>query len=81
MFVRGGYVYSDNYLNRAGFDGNHWSSIGFYDAIAYALVTSFPLITTPDTLDFLSAVSPSAARIFKRSSSISKIPKIPKIPS
>ena len=40
MFVRGGYVYSDNYLNRAGFDGNHWSSIGFYDAIAYALYFS-----------------------------------------
>ena len=38
MFVRGGYVYSGNYLSGAGNDGDYWSSVGRSSSRAYYLL-------------------------------------------
>ena len=39
MFVRGGYVWSGDYMDRVGYLGGYWSSVGYNDT--YALSFSF----------------------------------------
>ena len=37
MFVRGGYAYPGDDLDRAGYEGYYWSSVSYYSYYAYRL--------------------------------------------